>query len=73
MYKLILILLCSFLSFPCFAKWKKIIETKTFTDFIETGSVKKKKWYYLSLDFEKFYKKTKKRRKEFKTLFKIRL
>ena len=41
MYKLILILICSFLSFPCFAKWKKIVETETYTEFVETDSVKK--------------------------------
>ena len=36
-----LISICFFTSFPCFAKWKKITETKTYTEFVETDSVKK--------------------------------
>ena len=66
MYKLILILLCSFLSFPCFAKWKKIIETKTFTDFIETGSVKKKNGIIYLWTLRNFIKKQKNGEKSLK-------
>ena len=37
-----LISICFFTSFPCFAKWKKIIENNNFSEFVETDSVKKK-------------------------------
>tara|TARA_B100000989_G_C19370214_1_gene397036 strand:- start:159 stop:554 length:396 start_codon:yes stop_codon:yes gene_type:complete len=37
-----LISICFFTSFPCFAKWKKIIENKNFSEFVEIDNVKKK-------------------------------
>ena len=37
-----LISICFFTSFSCFAKWKKVIENKNFSEFVETNNVKKK-------------------------------
>ena len=57
MHKFILIIICFFLSFPCFAKWKKTIETKTHTDFVETDSVKKKNGIIYLWTLRNFVKK----------------
>tara|TARA_B100000989_G_C19459042_1_gene435398 strand:+ start:236 stop:628 length:393 start_codon:yes stop_codon:yes gene_type:complete len=59
MYKFILSLICFLISFPCFAKWKKIIENKNFTQFVEINSIEKKNGVIYLWTLKDFKKKQK--------------